>query len=215
MQYCPLCQKTNAVKPYFTNTTGQLFYSCADCGFIFRSPESFLTKGENEARYKLHQNDVLDKGYQNFLRPVVNAVLSKQSPLEQGLDYGCGPESVIQYLLLEAGFQMETYDPLFHPEEEILNQRFDYVTCTEVVEHFEKPLEEMSKIKRLLKPLGRLYIKTSLTDAVHDFPRWHYHRDPSHVSFFSRKSFEFIQAKLGFAGVAFKEPDITIFSDPF
>lgn len=199
MQYCPICEVYRDLKLHYRDPKGTLFYFCDGCDFVLRSPEFHLTKEENERRYKLHQNNVFDLGYQNFLKPVVEAVFEFQRPEDVGLDYGCGPGSVIEYLLKQKRFQIQTYDPLFEPVEERLRVRYDYVTCTEVAEHFEYPLQELSKIKNLLKPQGRLYIKTSLTDSVQDFPGWHYHRDPSHVSFFSRRTFEIIKSKLNFS----------------
>ncbi len=176
------------------------------CGLIFKAPEHHLNAADEETRYKLHQNDILDTGYQNFLRPVVQAVLSSQNPDDQGLDYGCGPASVIAHLLQEKGFSPAVYDPLFFPHTHLRPGCYDYITCTEVIEHFTQPREEFHKLLGLLKPAGgRLYIKTSLTDSVVDFQRWHYRRDPTHVGFYSKQSLEYIRSEFGFSGLELQD----------
>ena len=39
---------------------------------------------------------------------------------------------------------------------------------------------------------------TKLTDQVTDFANWHYKNDPTHVSFFSSKTFAYLAGRDGF-----------------
>lgn len=202
MHKCLLCNTTDKLLDFFKDEKGVQFLKCGSCGFIFKTPEHHLNAAEEEVRYKLHQNDILDSGYQNYLRPVVEAVLSSQNPDDRGLDYGCGPASVIVHLLNEHGYSPAVYDPLFFPDVQLLSNSYDYITCTEVIEHFTQPRTEFLRLHDLLRPAepsgGRLYVKTSLTDSIVDFQRWHYRRDLTHVGFYCRQSLEYIRSEFGF-----------------
>ncbi|MCC1498350.1 methyltransferase domain-containing protein, partial [Alcanivorax sp. 1008] len=72
------------------------------------------------------------------------------------------------------------------------NQQYDFVTCTEVVEHFHQPAREFERLTSLLTPTGVLAIMTSLLDDGVDFHTWHYRRDPTHVSFYRQTTFNWI-----------------------
>jgi hypothetical protein len=198
MHQCLLCHTTDDLLDYSRNSKGGIFWKCLRCGLIFLSPEFHLSELEQSTRYQFHQNDVLDSSYQNFLRPVIDAVLKQQKPEEQGMDFGCGPASVINYFLRNQGYDVVDYDPLFFPEKEKLNKQYDYITCTEVIEHFNQPRIAFDLLAKILKVKSHLYIKTSLTDSIIDFGSWYYHRDPTHVSFYNQKSLEFIQENWGF-----------------
>lgn len=193
---CPLCQDLN-VELFHKKTSGERYYLCQACGFISLDPQFFLKPQEEHERYLTHQNDVEDPGYQGFLKFVVEAVLQRQKPTDLGLDYGCGPSSVVSYLLKTQHYQIFEYDPYFKADAALIEQKYDYLVCTEVIEHFYRPLEEFAKLNDLLKPGGFLYLKTSFTDEVKDFARWHYHRDPTHVSFYSRKSLDWLAESMG------------------
>jgi hypothetical protein len=199
MQYlttkCLLCDTQDRMEEIYRNEKSEVFWKCSHCGLIFKDPSSRLSLEAESSRYRHHQNDVLDPNYQNFLLPVVQEVLKNHQPSEMGIDFGCGPASVIKHLLEKSGFQLEVYDPLFFPNEKVLEQKFDFVTCTEVVEHFSNPKKGFDTLFGLLKPKAKLYIKTSLTDEVPNFAKWHYHRDPTHVSFYNKKSLNYIQSK--------------------
>ncbi len=199
MHKCLLCLRTDKLLEFSKNGQAQIFRKCLSCGFIFLDPEHHLQPEAEKIRYDLHQNNPLDQGYQNFLMPVVQAVLDQQLPLELGLDFGCGPASFIAHMLEPKGFKVACYDPYFHPDQKLLETQYDFITCTEVVEHFSHPRREFEKLHGLLKKKGKLYIKTSLTDAVTDFKNWHYQRDPTHVSFYNKSSLEYIKLKFGYS----------------
>ena len=193
MHQCLLCNTENSMEDFYHNEKSEVFWKCQHCGIISKAPEFHPTPEAENARYQLHQNDVLDLDYQKFLKPVVDVVLREQSPQSQGLDFGSGRASVIAHLLRQKNYQITEFDPLFFPNEQILYSRFDYITCTEVVEHFKQPRKSFDNLLKLLKPGGKLYLKTSLTDSISDFSKWYYHRDSTHVSFYNEKSLEYIK----------------------
>ena len=198
MHKCLLCHQTQNLVEFHRNEKGLIFWKCLDCGFIFKHLQDHLSPEAEKSRYELHQNNVQDLEYQNFLMPVIEAVTRCQLKTHQGLDYGCGPSSAISYLLKQKGFVVAEFDPYFHPHQELLKVSYDYITCTEVIEHMSHPAVEFKKLRNLLKPQGRLYIKTSLTDEIKNFGNWYYQRDPTHVGFFNQSSLEYIKNKFGF-----------------
>ena len=45
-------------------------------------------------------------------------------------------------MLETAGHRVRLYDPIYHPESAALERSYDFVTCTEVVEHMHRPADE-------------------------------------------------------------------------
>ncbi|MDQ2668158.1 MAG: class I SAM-dependent methyltransferase, partial [Gemmatimonadota bacterium] len=95
----------------------------------------------------------------------------------RGLDVGCGPIPVLSELFTEGGRPTQFFDPLFHPDEDVFRDRYDFVTCSEVVEHAHHPAALFTQLFGLLRPGGMLGVMTSLLDADTDFETWWYRRD--------------------------------------
>jgi 2-polyprenyl-3-methyl-5-hydroxy-6-metoxy-1,4-benzoquinol methylase len=100
-------------------------------------------------------------------------------------------------MMEERGHHMTVYDPLFAPDISALERQYDFVTCTEVVEHFHQPAREFELLASLVRPGGVLAIMTSLLHDGIDFQKWHYRRDPTHVSFYRRHTFIWLARHLG------------------
>jgi len=45
-------------------------------------------------------------------------------------------------MLEEDGYVMHKFDPSFYPNKTLFSQRFDFITCSETVEHFHYPFAE-------------------------------------------------------------------------
>ena len=206
---CPLCLGKSTWTLH-QKVTGESYHKCLDCNLIFLNPQFHLKPDEELRRYQSHENDPEQKGYQDFLAPVIAAVRNSQLMKAEGLDFGCGPNSVVIHTLKKEGYNIKGYDPYFHDDSKLLQKKYDYIVCTEVIEHFYKPFEEFARLRSLLKPLGSLYLKTSLTDSVEDFEKWHYHRDPSHVCFYSEKSIRWICRNLRWNEVEIGQDRIVI-----
>ncbi|MGE3758618.1 MAG: class I SAM-dependent methyltransferase, partial [Pseudobdellovibrionaceae bacterium] len=90
----------------------------------------------------------------------------------------------------------EVYDPFFADDMAAFSKKYSFVTCTEVVEHFNNPAQEFTKLAELLLPQGILGLMTEeRPSAVDAFASWYYRRDPSHVSFYSDKTMNWIAQK--------------------
>jgi 2-polyprenyl-3-methyl-5-hydroxy-6-metoxy-1,4-benzoquinol methylase len=87
-------------------------------------------------------------------------------------------------MLREAGHSVALYDPFFHPDTSPLQTRHDFITCTEVIEHFHAPAQEFRRLDALLQPGGWLALMTCFQTDDARFAQWHYRRDPTHVVFY-------------------------------
>lgn len=194
---CPVCL-TPDVAPLLAVAQRQ-YWRCSLCEATFLDPAQRPTRAQEQAEYQLHQNQTDDEGYRHFLKRLVSPLLEKLPPGACGLDYGCGPGPALAAMLTEAGHPMALYDPLFFPQPGALGLQYDFITCTEVVEHFHRPFEEFGRLNQLLKPGGWLGIMTTFQTSDAAFERWHYRRDPTHVVFYRAHTFHCIARQHGWA----------------
>ena len=169
------------------------YYRCGTCALIAMDPHEYLSSDQEKREYDLHRNNPKDLGYRRFLNRLVLPLLTRLPPdFRRGLDYGCGPGPTLSVMLEEAGCQISLFDPFYAPETSVLTGLFDFITCTEVFEHFKNPGKELELLLSLLKPQGYLAVMTKLSTGQADFRHWHYRFDATHVIFFSRETFGFI-----------------------
>ena len=193
---CPLCESSSA-SDFFEKTDpkrGPLkYFKCPDCRLIFLSSAAHLGAEDEKNRYDQHQNNPDNVGYVKSLQKLVTPLSKKLAPGSHGLDFGCGPQSVLKLMFEELGHTMDLYHPYYFNDEDVLRNRYDFVVCTEVVEHFYSPQKEFIKLINLLKTQGsRLGIMTQLVEDEADFCNWWYHRDPTHVCFYRKETFQWI-----------------------
>jgi SAM-dependent methyltransferase len=169
---------------------------------LFVEDNALPSQHEERERYLEHNNDVNDVRYQRFVKPITSAVQNDFSSSSAGLDFGGGTGPVITKILTDKGFNIEDYDPFFNYRPELLEKKYDYIACCEVMEHFFKPLEEFILLRKLLKPGGKLYCMTSLYRHGIYFKGWKYKDDPTHVFFYHRKALEYIQHEVGFTSLS-------------
>ena len=177
---------------FFASVDGNRYERCGACHATFLDPEQRLSLDNEHARYRLHRNDPGDKDYRRFLSKLARPLL-RQLPAEaKGLDYGCGPGPALACMLREAGHQIRLFDPLFFPDPEPLEDLYDFIVCTEVIEHFHRPAKEFIRFDRMLRPGGWLAIMTCFQTDDNRFATWHYRRDPTHVVFFRESTLRYV-----------------------
>ena len=169
------------------------FYKCSICDLIFKDPKIYLSAEFEKARYETHQSGEGQQGYENFLQKIILQMEKNIKRGMYGLDFGSGRDATLAKILGEKNILCESYDPIFFPKVELLEKSYDFVFCTEAVEHFYSPQKEFQLLEVLLKPMAYLGIMTQL--APSDFQNWWYHRDPTHVAFYSEKTFQWIADK--------------------
>ncbi len=195
--YCRLC-KTPA-EPFFEGRHGD-YFNCPRCLGVFLAPADHLDPAEERARYETHNNDVHDERYQKFVDPIVSAVKADYSTSKKGLDFGSGTGPVISHLLRQEGYSIDQYDPYFENDTSIFRNRYDFIVCCEVIEHFRHPAREFAKLNQLLEPAGTLICMTELLLPETKFEDWYYKDDPTHIFFYRpetvayvAEAFEFVE----------------------
>ena len=187
---CPLCGRKDA-GPFFEDAD-RAYLRCGSCELVFVPRRYWLSAEEERAVYDLHENELEDPGYRRFLSRLSRPLLARLGSNQKGLDFGCGPGPALAAMLEEHGHRVDLYDPFYHNNPEVFQNRYDFICATEVVEHLHQPGKEFAALLKLLKPGGWLGIMTKLVIDAPAFRRWHYIRDTTHICFFSRSTFEYL-----------------------
>jgi len=187
---CPLCHQQQS-RLYFEDRQRQ-YWACPVCALIYVPVYFHLSPVEERQRYDSHQNSASDPNYRSFLNRLMSPLLTYLRPGQQGLDFGCGPGPTLSLMLQERGFSMSVYDPFYANNLLVLQRCYDFITCTEAIEHFSRPDTEWRRLLSLLNDGGCLAIMTQLVDPLADFSGWYYKNDPTHIHFFSRQTFEWM-----------------------
>ena len=190
MKTCTVC-KNNKLK-FFLNVKGLDYWQCTLCKATMLDPVQFISSNKEKKHYLKHNNEINDTRYRTFLSNLIEPLKGKISVDDMGLDYGCGYAPALADILKKDGFNVELYDPFFYNNKNIFLRKFNFITCSEVVEHFFKPYEEFNKIDSLLSINSWLAVMTSFMTEDHLFENWHYRRDPTHVIFYKKITFKII-----------------------
>ncbi|MDW7727161.1 MAG: class I SAM-dependent methyltransferase [Candidatus Methanoperedens sp.] len=199
-QECIFCNgnSVSIIKPAGSGDTpeNRCFLKCGVCDLVFVPEQFHLSPDDEIARYRLHDNSLSNEGYVWLFKEKIALVRYYCTDVNSALDYGCGPEPVLAELLRREGFNCDVFDPHFFPE--FPGGKFDLVISTEVFEHFRKIKPELERIRAYLNPGGFLAVMTGFHDAVDCFEKWWYITDPTHICFFSMRTFGWIAERLGF-----------------
>lgn len=208
---CPLCENRQ-VKPFWRDQQ-RSYLRCDQCLLVFVPSDYLLSPEAEKAEYDLHRNDPDDFGYRNFLNRLFEPLCDRLNAGAKGLDFGSGPGPTLAPMFAEAGFDMAIFDPFYAPDRSVLQNRYDFISCSEVVEHFHFPGREFQFLWQLLAVEGWLAIMTKLIIDRQAFASWHYKNDSTHVAFFSRETFTFLAARLG-AHLEFVGSDVILLQKP-
>ena len=190
---CPLCLSSNTEG--YINSDFKDYYKCDICGLVFINSDFHLQLNEEKSHYSFHNNSIDDDKYVKFLNRVIIPARKYIKQGDEGLDFGCGPNPVLSQLIKNTGNDCDFYDPLFFPY--FPEKQYNFVFATECFEHFFSPYKELNAILTTLKTDGILAIMTELIIDKNNFADWYYIKDPTHVCFYSLKTFEFIAEKYG------------------
>ncbi|HYD84640.1 MAG TPA: class I SAM-dependent methyltransferase [Opitutus sp.] len=199
---------------------------CGSCGFVFvAEPWTDYAQIYDVAYYVGRGSDPsVDYAYE-FENPqrtvrryewrgLVRSIASLQPAPAKWLDYGCGTGGLVRYARENSRYDMYGFDtgawaerarasglPIFSPAELPLHEgTFDIVTAIEVIEHCVDPLNELRRLRRLLKPGGLLFLTTGNADsAPADFAAWKYVNPEIHVSYFTSRALRLALEQTGFA----------------
>jgi SAM-dependent methyltransferase len=188
---------------------------CADCTHVFCAP---IPKNI----YKNYE-DVIDKEYLRHVKTrelSAKAVLTGIGKYAQGkklLDVGCATGDFLK-IAKDFGYVGEGLE-LSHWSSDIARkrgikvyretlkslakkapQKYDVITLWGVIEHFERPAEEIEYLHKLLKPNGIIILWTGNVDGLMSRllgRRWWYWQG-QHIQYFTNKSLNFLGEAAGF-----------------
>jgi pseudouridine kinase len=174
------------------------YYYCDFCKSVFLSEEFLLSEENQLDRYLLHNNTLEDNGYKTYLEKFFEEVLSATKEKNHTyLDYGSGPNPCLVELVKQkyCDFEViEGWDLFFTKDFTPKENFYSLITCLEVAEHFENPIESFKHIYSLLKTGGILAVQTQIFYSEDDFEKtskkfatWWYKEDTTHVTFYSKE----------------------------
>ena len=190
MNTCKVCKSSNL--NLFLKSGKLLYWACNTCDARFLDPKNYVSNSYEKKHYLKHNNSITDIKYKNFLLKLIEPVRDKISIGDLGLDYGCGFAPALANILKSYGFKVELYDPFFFPNKDVFLKKYKFITCSEVVEHFFNPNEEFDKINNLLDNNSWFGVMTKFLPKDEMFENWYYRRDPTHVVFYKKQTFQLI-----------------------
>ena len=205
---CSVCG-SNELRP-FMHVGAKYYWTCNVCKARILSCQHWLSKEEEFKYYQTHQNISTDPAYQRFVARLAIPILEKLVPNSKGLDFGCGPDSALSAILRQRGHDMTLFDPFFFPDTKSLNKTYDFIVCSEAAEHFYNPANEFRRFNHLLMDNGWLGIMTNFQTENARFKNWHYRRDPTHVVFYRKETFEVIGRQFKWTAY-FPSPNVVLF----
>jgi len=211
MMQCPLCQSPETLA-FFEDHT-RTYLRCKNCNLTFAHHESYLSRAVERREYDLHENSPDDAAYRSFLNRLCGPLATRLAPNSIGLDFGCGSGPTLSVMLEELGHTVRLYDTYYELDKSVFDDRYDFITATEVIEHLHRPREELERLWWCLKSGGLLGIMTKLARDKSAFAQWHYKADLTHVCFFSRETFEWL-ARHWSAILEFVAADVVLFRKP-
>jgi len=211
MYSCKLCQSsTNSMKDVKKEL---IYYRCGTCGFVFLDDKHMLDKVEEKNKYDQHNNSLENEGYVQMFEDFIDlSVEPYRKHIQTVLEFGSGPEPVLSKLLERRGFEVDIYDLYYAPKKIYENKMYDLISSTEVFEHLQKPLEILEILAKHTNENGYIALMTKFPPQDDkEFLNWWYRRDPTHISFFTSKSFDVMAQKLGLKVLKTINENIVIF----
>jgi hypothetical protein len=163
---------------------------------VFVPSHFHLDETLEKAVYDQHQNNPDDEGYRAFLKRLMSPLLEELSSTDiiasaTGLDFGSGPGPTLSIMLKEAGYDMAIYDHFYANHPQVLDRQYDFITSTEVWEHLSMPGKIINHLFSILKRPGIMGVMTKRIPSS-AFEKWHYIKDPTHITFFADETFNYI-----------------------
>jgi len=192
---CPLCASREVA--FYYRDKRRDYLQCQVCDLVFVPVEFILSSADEKAEYDKHKNTPDDDGYRKFLSRALSPILNRIKPGARGLDFGCGPGPTLSVMASESGYQVSNYDIFYANYPDLLDVKYDFITMTEVIEHVSKPMPVIERLSGCLKPGACLLIMTKRVSNPEAFASWHYKNDPTHIRFYSERTFEWLAGAMG------------------
>ncbi|MCD4827258.1 MAG: class I SAM-dependent methyltransferase [Acholeplasmataceae bacterium] len=199
MEVCKLCKSKHTIS-YKHPSFNMIFHECKDCEVIYKDRFNRVSEAKEKLIYDQHQNSLENTGYVNYLNNFLDAAVYPFIKSGKALDFGSGPNPVLSQLLnAQDLFHCDIYDYYYAKNEEVFKNKYDLITSTEVFEHLDNPLDILNRFYEILNDSGIVSIMTLFHPKDEsDFFEWFYIRDPSHITFYTPKTFEILAKASGF-----------------
>jgi len=199
MQTCKICGSSKLIS-YHHPKFNILFHECKTCEVIYKDDRHKISLDDEYKVYENHQNTLDNEGYVKFLSDFIDQTVIPYKKCGDLLDFGSGPSPVLSYILKrQYMFHVSIYDIFYAKGVNVFNKTYDVITSTEVFEHLSNPNETFVKLKKSLKDGGILAVMTLFhPNNLDKFNDWFYIRDPSHITFYTPKTFKVLAKKHGF-----------------
>lgn len=124
---------------------------------------------------ELEKSYLLSIMFKKITRRNLDAFLEKHATGQKVLDIGAGGSSYGRFFPNRLTVDV---DPMRKPDIvadahslPFKDEEFEYILCTEVLEHLKNPSKAVSEMKRVLKNDGVLILTTRFVYPIHDTPR--------------------------------------------
>lgn len=194
MEPCPLCGGTPRA---FLSDGGRDYRRCGTCLLTFLPSAQHLDAAAERARYEQHNNSSSDPEYRGFLDRLLKPLSAALKPGARGLDYGCGPGPTASVMMRERGFPTVDYDPYFFDDGAALTKKYEFIICTEVLEHLRRPKDDLTRLDGLLSAGGVFGVMTGVLEDDAAFAGWWYRRDFTHIAFYRPETLAWIAGRFG------------------
>ncbi len=185
---CKICK--NKTEKIVDTELKKTFWHCLNCKFIFLDDEFFIDNLNEKKQYDQHNNSLENLGYVDMFEKFLDFCIDSKK-LNCALDFGSGPTPVLATLLKQRVTKVDYYDKFYQPKKIYENRKYDLITSTEVFEHLQNPKKELELLASCLKKGGKICIMTLFhNNSSQKFLKWWYRRDPTHICFYTPKTFE-------------------------
>ena len=211
MHQCKICQSDTTV--IFDNKKELSYYRCKCCGFVYLDNKFIIDKESEKSKYDMHQNAFDSLGYVKMFEEFIEkSIVPYEENIKSVLEFGCGSGPVLAELLERKGLVVDIYDLYFYPKKVYEGKMYDLITSTEVFEHLKEPLKILKLLLEHTNKSGYIVLMTKFPPKEDEsFLAWWYRRDPTHISFFTPKSFEVMAKIVGLKVVKIIDENIVIF----
>jgi SAM-dependent methyltransferase len=209
---CPLCLQKNTEHIFYQALhRNREFLSCCECGLTFVNRSDLLSFTSEKERYQEHQNHLRTKGYEKFLRRIINPIEKIFPKSARGLDYGQGPYPMLQEIMNDDGYEnVFGFDPHFANHQSVFDNKYDFIILSEVFEHMNRPRDEFDLLLKILNPGGALAFSTGILYSERKLQQWSYTFDETHINFVSPKTIRWMGERFSL-DLIFEAKDIFIF----
>jgi len=209
---CKICHTNTKILK--NNSIKETYEICPHCEAISLQDKFIVTQQREKAQYENHNNSFESKGYVEMFEKFLDYFwqnLDKNAT--NALDFGSGPGPVLAQILENRSLHVDIYDKFYQPKKPYKNKKYDLITSTEVFEHLQDPLKILKLLKRHLEKGGQIAIMTLFHDNNEEsFWKWWYRRDPTHILFYTPKTFEVMADMCGLKVIKCDDKRIVVFT---